>query len=411
MRDIPHDYELPERLPGDWSAQKLGGIGSFVRGSGGPKRDEVSDGFPCVRYGDLYTFHDCCIRDTRSRISAGRTKSYTKLQYGDLLFAGSGETLDEIGKSAVNLMREPAYCGGDVIILRPEIEIIPSYLGYVADCTSSRIQKSRMGSGSTVMHIYSGQLSDLTVWVPPLEEQRRIADILDTLDETIQFTERVIAKHEAIRSGLTSDLLKGRFSRTGSGEWKEVTLGRIGTVVGGGTPSRDRYACWDGDVPWLTPGEITQKRRKYVSETREYISEFGLSSSGATLVPTGSVLITSRASIGSCALAGRPLATNQGFKILIPNALVDSSYLYFLSLTLSREMERRASGTTFLEISSREFERIEVRLPPLEEQRRIAEILDEVDEAIQANEEQLKKLQRLRSGLADDLLSGRVRTA
>lgn len=209
-REVRHDSNLPGVLPSGWSVQRLGAIGSFFRGSGGPKRDEVDDGFPCVRYGDLYTFHDSSIRDTRSRISVDRTESYTKLEYGDLLFAGSGETLDEIGKSAVNLMRERAYCGGDVIILRPEIEIIPSFLGYVADSTSSRVQKSRMGSGSTVMHIYSDQLRNLTVWVPPLEEQWRIAEILDTADETIQTNAEELKKLQQLRSGLADDLLSGR---------------------------------------------------------------------------------------------------------------------------------------------------------------------------------------------------------
>ena len=110
----------------------------------------------------------------------------------------------------MNLIREPAFCGGDVIILRPEIEIIPSFLGYVADGAPSRIQKSRMGSGSTVMHIYSAQLKDLIVWVPPLGEQRRIAEILDTADETIRANEEQLRKLQRLRSGLADDLLSGR---------------------------------------------------------------------------------------------------------------------------------------------------------------------------------------------------------
>ena len=120
--------------------------------------------------------------------------------------------------------------------------------------------------------------------------------------------------------------------------------------------------------------------------------------------------MTSRASIGFCALAGTPMTTNQGFKNLIPRTDVDSSYLFHLGQTLQREMIRRASGTTFLEISSREFGRIEIRMPPLGEQRRIARILDSADDAIRAHEVERDKLRALRSGLAADLLSGRVRT-
>ena len=181
--------------------------------------------------------------------------------------------------------------------------------------------------------------------------------------------------------------------------WRNRRLGDIGTVVGGGTPSRERAEFWRGSIRWLTPGELTGSSKKYVSETQDCITELGLASSGARLLPQGSLLVTSRASIGSCALAGVPMATNQGFKNLVPSAEVDPSFLFYLGRTLGREMTRRASGTTFLEISGREFERITVRLPPLEEQRRIAEILDTIDETIQATERVINKLRRICDGL------------
>ena len=410
-------------LPDGWSAERLGNIGLFLRGGGGSKQDEVDDGLPCVRYGDLYTHHDCRITDTRSRISPDRVNSYTPLRYGDVLFASSGETVDDIGRSAVNLIRGRAYCGGDVIILRPAIEINSSFLGHVADCASSRIQKSRLGRGSTVIHIYDEELRDLVIPVPPVEEQRRIAEILDTVDETIQATERVIAKHKQIRSGIATDLLTGKCGSTlresqesrdvpqdCAPRWEKRQLGDIGTVVGGGTPSRDNPHCWGDFVPWLTPGELTGNKTQFVSVTEEKISARGLANSGARVVPEGTLLMTSRASIGFCALAGVPMTTNQGFKNLIPGVDIDPSFLWLVGRTLQREMIRRASGTTFLEISTKEFQRIEIDLPPLEEQRRIAEVLDSIDETIRRNEEQLDKLQQIRSGLAEDLLSGRVRT-
>ena len=189
-------------------------------------------------------------------------------------------------------------------------------------------------------------------------------------------------------------------------EWMERRLGDLGAVVGGGTPSRERAEYWRGPIRWLTPGELTGNNEKYVSETQDCITELGLASSGAKLLPQGSLLVTSRASIGSCALAGRPMATNQGFKNLVPSAEVDPSYLFYLGRTLGREMIRRASGTTFLEISGREFGHITVRLPPLEEQRRIAEILDTIDDTIQATERVISKLMDVEQGLRRDLLDG-----
>ena len=136
-------------------------------------------------------------------------------------------------------------------------------------------------------------------------------------------------------------------------EWMERRLGDLGAVVGGGTPSRERAEYWRGPIRWLTPGELTGNNEKYVSETQDCITELGLASSGAKLLPQGSLLVTSRASIGSCALAGRPMATNQGFKNLVPSAEVDPSYLFYLGRTLGREMIRRASGTTLGDLRKR----------------------------------------------------------
>ncbi len=188
-------------------------------------------------------------------------------------------------------------------------------------------------------------------------------------------------------------------------EWGMSRLRDLGKVVGGGTPSRERLEYWNGSIPWLTPGELTGNNEKYVSETHDCISQLGLVVSGARLLPEGSLLVTSRASIGSCALAGRPMATNQGFKNLVPNEDVDHSYLFYLGRILGREMTRRASGTTFLEISGREFGRITIMLPPLEEQRRIAEILDTIDEAIQATERVIAKLTVIRDAVQYRLIS------
>ena len=190
-------------------------------------------------------------------------------------------------------------------------------------------------------------------------------------------------------------------------EWRECQLGDIGKVVGGGTPSRERAEYWDGPIRWLTPGEITGNTTKYVYETQDCLSELGLSASGARLLPDGSLLVTSRASIGSCALAGTPMATNQGFKNLVPNANVDPSFLFHLGQTLGQEMTRRASGTTFLEISGREFARIKISLPRLEEQRQIAKILDTIDETIHDAERAIAKLSAAHQALQQWLIPQR----
>ena len=190
-------------VPASWELVQLGRIGRFSKGSGGTKADEVAEGVPCIRYGDLYTSHKYHIRASRSCVSETDAPNYTPLRYGDVLFAGSGETIEEIGKSAVNLIEQPACCGGDVILFRPERGIDARFSGYAIDCPQSQYQKSTMGRGITVMHIYGDELKNLWMALPPLAEQRAIVRYLDHVDRGIQryieAKEKLIAQLQEVR--------------------------------------------------------------------------------------------------------------------------------------------------------------------------------------------------------------------
>ena len=157
-------------VPKHWDVRRLGQIGRFSKGNGGNKDDEMPTGVPCVRYGDLYTTHTYFIHRSRSFVSQSTAESYTPIKCGDVLFAASGETYAEIGKSAVNLIQSEACCGGDVILFRPEHPIEARYMGYATDCRPAAIQKATMGRGITVKHIYGNQLKSLTLALPPLAE-------------------------------------------------------------------------------------------------------------------------------------------------------------------------------------------------------------------------------------------------
>lgn len=174
------------RVPTHWDVARLGTLGQFLKGSGGNKDDEVPEGIPCVRYGDLYTQYDNFIWRTRSCVAPGRAVEYTPIRRGDVLFAASGETIEEIGKSAVVLMDTPIVAGGDVIILRPSSEVVPGFMGYALGSPCAVYQKSRMGRGVTVMHVYPNALKNLGLAMPPPDEQRAIARFLDHADRLIR---------------------------------------------------------------------------------------------------------------------------------------------------------------------------------------------------------------------------------
>lgn len=186
--------------------------------------------------------------------------------------------------------------------------------------------------------------------------------------------------------------------------WPTERLGSLGRVVGGGTPSRAVPRYWGGDIPWLTPGELANGGEKQIWSSADTITHAGLAASGAVMVPEQSLLVTTRATLGRSALAGRPIATNQGFKNLVFGPGSSPDFYFHLTERLKDEITRRASGTTFLEISGSQFAEIEVPAPPLAEQQRIAKILDTVNEAITAAERVVAKLLGERDGVESDLI-------
>ncbi|MCY3592454.1 MAG: restriction endonuclease subunit S [Acidobacteria bacterium] len=207
-------------VPAHWEVRRLGQIGIFAKGHGGSKEDEVEVGMPCVRYGDLYTTHEHFIHDSRAAIPERLTHEYTPIRFGDILFATSGETLDEIGKSAVNLMTSEARCGGDLLIFRSKRRVDAKYMGYATHCRPAAIQKARMGRGFTVMHIYANQLKRLVVALPPLAEQAAIVRFLDYVDQRIRQyirgKEKLIARLEEQKQAAVEQAITGQIDvRTG----------------------------------------------------------------------------------------------------------------------------------------------------------------------------------------------------
>ncbi|EDH8379136.1 restriction endonuclease subunit S [Salmonella enterica] len=178
--------------------------------------------------------------------------------------------------------------------------------------------------------------------------------------------------------------------------WPMVKLKDCCEVVGGATPKRNVAFYWDGDIPWITPKDVSNLSEPYIYEAPEYISKAGYKSAATYMLPVGTVLLTSRAPIGNVAIAGIELCTNQGFKSLIPGQNVHSKYLYHCIKKFVPQLELLGNGATFKEVSKRVVEDFEIPLPPLEEQKRIAAILDKADGVRQKREQAIK--------LADDFL-------
>ena len=162
-------------------------------------------------------------------------------------------------------------------------------------------------------------------------------------------------------------------------------------LIGGGTPSREKSEYFDGDIVWLTPTEIPKNRILEINDSKEKITRLGLEASSATIVPFGTVLLTSRATIGAVAIAGCEVSTNQGFASFICSEAVNNRYLAYWLWGNKDFLESKAKGTTFKEISKSILKELYFPLPPLNEQNRIVSKLEELITKLNAGIEDLKR--------------------
>ena len=169
-------------------------------------------------------------------------------------------------------------------------------------------------------------------------------------------------------------------------EWKECTLSDLGTIVGGATPStKDSSNYENGSIAWITPKDLSTHTERFISHGERNITEKGLKSCSAQLMPPNSILFTSRAPIGYIAIAKNEVCTNQGFKSIVPNKDTDFMFLYYLLRYNKDNIENLGSGTTFKEVSGSTMRNVPVKVPPLPPQQKIAAILSSLDDRIELN--------------------------
>jgi len=200
------------RLPGfegEWEMKRLGDVGVFLKGSGVRKDEAQSGDLPCIRYGEIYTHHNDYVLSYNSWISPAVASTAVRLKKGDILFAGSGETKDEIGKCVAFIDDCEAYAGGDIVILRPH-EADPIFMGYYCNTAPVRKQKASKGQGDAVVHISASALSSIEVQVPSLPEQAAISSTLSDMDAEIAALEQRRNKTKNMKQAMMQELLTGK---------------------------------------------------------------------------------------------------------------------------------------------------------------------------------------------------------
>ena len=267
--------------------------------------------------------------------------------------------------------------------------------------------------GATINQITNRDMAAFKViWPPNKVEQQAIAEALSDADALIKSLDQLITKKHDLKQGVMQELLTGKKRLPGfSGEWEVKRLAELADIRSGGTPSTTQLRFWEGDVMWCTPTDITGLNGfKYLSDTTRKISTEGLKASSAEVIPVNSIVMTSRATIGECAINRVPMTTNQGFKNFVPFGSVDVEFLYYLLMTQRQGFIGLCSGSTFLEIGKTQLAAYEVKLPGTkDEQTAIATILSDMDTELAELQSRLAKARQIKQGMMQELLTGRIR--
>jgi len=418
-------------LPAGWTIKRLGALGQLIKGRGGSKEDNRDAGVPVVRYGDLYTKFDITIAEPAAFVSEEDAAKYTSLAKHSLVFAASGESAEDIGKSALSLLAEPAVVGGDAVVFHPDDEIDPLYLAYTLESTPMRSYKAIRSTGFTVVHISAGKLKTLPIPCPPRPAQRVIADYLDRetarIDMLIEEQQRLIEMlHERRFALRTHVALHGTTSveeiesplpwaRVLPVRWRVVPLTSVADLESGHTPSRSREDWWtDCYIPWVSLHDVgTMRGTKYLQDTAQHISDAGIANSSARLLPARTVVLSRDATVGRTAIMGIPMATSQHFAAWVCGPLLDPEYLWVLFQDAMQPfVDSFQNGSTIRTIGMGDLKAFRIPLPPLDEQRRIVAYLDDetakIDGLIAETERFIELSKERRSALITAAVTGQV---
>jgi type I restriction enzyme, S subunit len=352
-----------------------------------------------------------------------------KLQPGDVLLAKDGMTL-----GITNIVRDlpkPATVNGSIAVLRP-FDIEPRFLYY--SLTSSSIQSMihAVKDGMDMQHLFQKDIRLLPIALPPIDEQRRIADFLDTETarseslltvqrkaRTVLFERRTANVFAVVTGSSIAERTPSRlaWADTLPAAWRSIKLGHFARMGSGHTPSRSHPEWWENcTIPWITTGEVSQvrhDRREIITKTRECISEVGMANSAAQLHPKGTVVLCRTASAGYSAVMGEDMATSQDFVTWTCGPQLDPFYLLWcLRAMRSDLLGRLAMGSTHKTIYVPDLQALRIPLPPLADQHRIVTDIRmnnaNIDAAIDVLDRQAALLAERRQALITAAVTGGV---
>ncbi|BCT76434.1 hypothetical protein SCMU_22760 [Sinomonas cyclohexanicum] len=329
------------------------------------------------------------------------------LREGDIVFSRRGD----VGRRSIVRRREVGWlCGTGCLAARFGSDRTLVNPAYVAEYLGSSAAQSWLidnAVGGTMPNLNTSILAALPIWLPSRPVQDRIVTAIDDIRRTTKNVQELINKKRAIKHGLMQHLLTGAVRLPGfTDAWQSTTIGDIAQIAGGGTPSRSVAAYWGGTVPWATIKDVSTF---YPTRTQEYVTLAAVQASAARLVPAGTVVLAARMLVGKAVRFDVDVAINQDLKALFVGSNVDSSYLRHWFDINGLRLAASAGGSTVAGTSTGQIRALTIELPSVDEQRAIAQVLDDSDEEIEALARRLDKASAIKIGLMQQLLTGRIR--
>ena len=328
---------------------------------------------------------------------------------GDTIMARITPCLEN-GKTAfVDVLEdgEVGFGSTEFIVLRAREGISdPQFIYYLATSPWFRnvAIKSMVGSSGR-QRVQQGVLDELELTIPSLPEQQKIGAFLAMFDEKIALNNKI---NDNLQQQAYAYFLQ-LFVENANPSWRVGTIADLGTVVGGGTPSKTKpeYYTEDG-IAWITPKDLSSDKSKFIAHGENDISELGYRNSSATMMPAGTVLFSSRAPIGYIAIASNEVTTNQGFKSVVPHSEIGTPFVYYFLIHNLPLIESKASGSTFKEVSGSVMKSVEAVIPDDDTIAKFNDFCRPVFEMQKNLEHENRNLAVMRDSLLPRLMNGEI---
>ena len=390
----------------EWKEYKLGEIADVQTGPFGSQlhqSDYVDVGIPSimpVNIGERMNISTEKIVYITEK-DAMRLSRY-RVQNGDIVYSRRGD----VEKCAyINESEEGWLCGTGCLRIRIDSAHADSkFVAYYLSTEDMKSWISNNAVGTTMPNLNSSILQQVPLSLPSLEEQKRIASILCSLDDKIDLLNRENATLEA----MAETLFRQWFIEETKENWEEGKLGDILSVKGGTTPSTKESRYWDGDIAWTSPRDVTTLNGIYLFKTEKKITEAGLQQISSGLLPKGTLLMSSRAPVGVLAFAEIPLAINQGYIAILDNKGYAKEFIYLWLKANMDLVHSYSNGSTFMEISKSAFKSLDITIPSQKEVSDFVAMIKPYFDKIKLNEEQIRLIAKQRDILLPKLMSNEI---